>query len=110
MPSLLAMQASVLVIASQAKSGLSEWMLGSVANYVSHHCDSPVLVLHRPKGEQGQGGGKGLKSWLPDLSAFLKPSVKADAVGGAAVAASAASQQAAKGAAEGGAAPQRWAL
>ncbi|GAB4823693.1 hypothetical protein N2152v2_010739 [Parachlorella kessleri] len=87
------LQASVLVIASHAKSGLSEWLLGSVANYLTHHCQAPVLVLHRPKGaeEAGSGGSLGgLRSWLPDLSALLKPKVRAEAVGAASVGASAA--------------------
>lgn len=78
----------MLVIASQAKSGLSEFFLGSVASYCTHHCDSPVLVLHRPKAAAGAGGG--LKSWLPDLSGLLQPKVTAEAVGGAAAAAAAA--------------------
>ena len=83
----------MLVIASHAKSGLSEWLLGSVANYLTHHCEAPVLVLHRPKGAEEAGSGSsmgGLRSWLPDLSVLLRPKVRAEAVGAAAVGAAAA--------------------
>lgn len=37
-----------MVIASHAKSALSEFVLGSVADFCSHHCPTPVLVLHAP--------------------------------------------------------------
>ncbi|EFN52877.1 hypothetical protein CHLNCDRAFT_58746 [Chlorella variabilis] len=43
------LQAAVLVIASQAKSGLSEFLLGSVAAHCVAHSHRPVLVLHAPK-------------------------------------------------------------
>lgn len=82
------LQASVLVIASQAKSGLSEFFLGSVASYCAHHCDAPTLVLHQPRGE-AQGTRR---SWLADLAGLLQPKVTAAAVGAAAAGAAAAAR------------------
>eukprot|EP00887_Chlorella_sp_A99_P000531 scaffold17.g531.t1 len=50
MPWLHSCQASAVVIASHAKSALSEFILGSVADHCIHHCSAPVLVLHAPQG------------------------------------------------------------
>lgn len=44
------LDASAVVIASHAKSALSEFILGSVADHCIHHCSAPVLVLHAPQG------------------------------------------------------------
>ena len=46
-----------MVVASQSKSGLSEFMLGSVATYCTQHCRRPVLVLHTPKRAAPPGAG-----------------------------------------------------
>ncbi|KAL4438688.1 hypothetical protein ABPG77_006292 [Micractinium sp. CCAP 211/92] len=42
------LQAAVVVIASHQKSGLSEFVLGSVAAHCTTHSSRPVLVLHAP--------------------------------------------------------------
>ncbi len=38
--------ASAQVITSYARGGLGELLLGSVAQYMTHHCNRPVAVLH----------------------------------------------------------------
>ena len=40
------------VVASFAKGGLPELLLGSVAGYLTHHCPRPVAVLHMGKWAQ----------------------------------------------------------
>lgn len=37
---------SIVVVGSHMRGGLAEFMLGSVASYLTHHCASPVAVLH----------------------------------------------------------------
>lgn len=37
---------SQVVLGSHMSGGLMEFMLGSVASYVAHHCTRPVAVLH----------------------------------------------------------------
>ena len=41
------------MIASHAKSGLSEFVLGSVAAHCMQHSRQPVLVLHAPQRQRG---------------------------------------------------------
>lgn len=43
------LNAAVVVLASHSAGGLPEFIMGSVANYLVHHCDQPVAVLHAPK-------------------------------------------------------------
>ena len=38
--------AAQVVIGSHMSGGLMQFMLGSVASYVAHHCKQPVAVLH----------------------------------------------------------------
>lgn len=38
--------AALVVLGSQTRAGLEEFMLGSIATFVSHHCTAPVAVLH----------------------------------------------------------------
>ena len=48
------------MVASHAKSGLSEFVLGSVAAHCMQHSRRPVLVLHAPQRQRGMkpsGGG-----------------------------------------------------
>lgn len=33
----------------QSRGGVGEWLMGSVASQLTHHCESPVVVLHKPK-------------------------------------------------------------
>lgn len=39
--------ADLLITGSQGKSGLSELLLGSVSNYVTHHAPCSVLIVHQ---------------------------------------------------------------
>lgn len=39
-------QADLIVIGNRGRSGLSEFFLGSVSNYVMHHASCSVLVVH----------------------------------------------------------------
>ncbi|KAI7841145.1 hypothetical protein COHA_005113 [Chlorella ohadii] len=48
------LEAAVVVVASQRKSGISEFLLGSVAAHCAQHSSRPVLVVHAP-----QPGGSG---------------------------------------------------
>ena len=41
-----ACKADLICIGSQSRGGLSEFFLGSVANYVDHHPTMPVVVVH----------------------------------------------------------------
>ncbi len=36
----------LLVVGSHGRKGLNEFFLGSISNYVSHHVDCPVLLVH----------------------------------------------------------------
>ncbi len=47
-------QADLIIVGSQGKSGLSELLLGSVSNHITHHAPCNVLVAH-------QGGTNGSK-------------------------------------------------
>jgi nucleotide-binding universal stress UspA family protein len=38
-------QADVIVMGRRERSGLSEWILGSVSNYVMHHAPCSVLIV-----------------------------------------------------------------
>jgi nucleotide-binding universal stress UspA family protein len=40
-------QADLIVTGSQGKSGLSELLLGSVSNYITHHAPCNVLIAHQ---------------------------------------------------------------
>lgn len=39
-------QANLIVVGNRGRSGLSEFFLGSVSNYVMHHASCSVLVVH----------------------------------------------------------------
>lgn len=39
-------QADLIVVGNRGRSGLSEFLLGSVSNYVMHHASCSVLVVH----------------------------------------------------------------
>ncbi|HEY9888472.1 MAG TPA: universal stress protein [Candidatus Obscuribacterales bacterium] len=39
-------QADLIVVGNRGRSGLSEFLLGSVSNYVMHHAPCSVLVVH----------------------------------------------------------------
>ncbi|GIL49589.1 hypothetical protein Vafri_5924 [Volvox africanus] len=40
------LQASCVVMAKHNKGAVKEFFVGSVCNYCTHHCKSPVLVMH----------------------------------------------------------------
>ncbi|MEA5448311.1 universal stress protein [Leptolyngbya sp. CCNP1308] len=42
--------ADLIMVGSHGRKGLSELLLGSVSNYVMHHADCSVLVVHHNKG------------------------------------------------------------
>lgn len=42
------LDAVATVVSSKHRGGLTELLHGSVANYVTHHCTKPVVVLHNP--------------------------------------------------------------
>ena len=39
-------EADLIIVGNRGRSGLSEFLLGSVSNYVMHHAPSSVLVVH----------------------------------------------------------------
>ena len=39
-------QADMIIVGNRGRSGLSEFFLGSVSNYVMHHAPCSVLVVH----------------------------------------------------------------
>lgn len=39
-------QAAAVVIAGYGKGPIAEFLLGSVTNYVTHHCTRPTVVFH----------------------------------------------------------------
>ncbi|MEM1280294.1 MAG: universal stress protein [Cyanobacteria bacterium P01_H01_bin.152] len=45
-------QADLIVIGNRGRSGLSEFFLGSVSNYVMHHAACSVLVVHSTEVEE----------------------------------------------------------
>ena len=40
------LDAAAVVVGSQLRGGLAEFILGSVASHLEHHCRRPVAVLH----------------------------------------------------------------
>lgn len=42
-------QADLIVVGRRGRSGLQEWLLGSVSNYVVHHATATVLVVQHPQ-------------------------------------------------------------
>lgn len=94
-----AAQAAVLVIASHRKSGISEFLLGSVAAHCAEHSSRPVLVLHAPAAGGGEPAGAGLLGRLASTaaSALGGHPEEAEQQRAAAAAAAAAAQQAAGG-------------
>jgi len=40
-------QADMIIVGNRGRSGLSEFFLGSVSNYVMHHAPCSVLVVHK---------------------------------------------------------------
>ncbi|KAG2438368.1 hypothetical protein HYH02_010823 [Chlamydomonas schloesseri] len=40
------LQAAAVVMAKHNKGAIKEFFVGSVCNYCTHHCKSPVLVMH----------------------------------------------------------------
>jgi hypothetical protein len=64
--------AAAVVIASTSRGGIREALLGSVAANLVHHCDVPVVVLHKPKApqqQQQQQQGQGDVAWLLSATA-----------------------------------------
>ena len=47
------LNAAALVLAKHDKGRLSEFLLGSVTRYVTHHCRQPVLVMHADRAGVG---------------------------------------------------------
>ncbi|HEY9644334.1 MAG TPA: universal stress protein, partial [Coleofasciculaceae cyanobacterium] len=43
-------QADLIIVGRRGRSGLSEFFLGSVSNYVLHHAPCEVLTIHIPPG------------------------------------------------------------
>ena len=41
--------ADLVIVGSRGRSGISELLMGSVSNYVTHHAPCPVLVVHSDK-------------------------------------------------------------
>lgn len=62
-------QAAVVVVASQRKSGISEFLLGSVAAHCAQHSPRPVLVLHAPQPGGSEGAGPALLGRLASAAA-----------------------------------------
>jgi nucleotide-binding universal stress UspA family protein len=44
-------EADLIIVGSRGRRGLSELLLGSVSNYVMHHADCSVLVVHSGHGK-----------------------------------------------------------
>jgi len=42
------LDAAMVVVASHRKSALTEFLMGSISNFLVHHAERPVLVLHAP--------------------------------------------------------------
>jgi hypothetical protein len=63
--------AAAVVVASASRGGIWEALLGSVAANLVHHCDVPVVVLHKPKTsqQQQQQSGQGEVAWLLSATA-----------------------------------------
>ena len=40
-----------MIVSAHRKSMLTEFLLGSTTNYLTHSCKRPVVVLHGPRGE-----------------------------------------------------------
>ncbi|NEQ48032.1 MAG: universal stress protein [Leptolyngbya sp. SIOISBB] len=47
-------QADVILVGSHARRGLSEMLLGSVSNYITHHAPCSVMVIH-PESSRNAG-------------------------------------------------------
>ena len=45
-------EADLIMVGSHQRTGLSEWVMGSVSNYVLHHAPCSVLVINRPTSPQ----------------------------------------------------------
>lgn len=45
-------QADIIVVGNRGRSGLGEFFLGSVSNYVMHHASCSVLVVHNAEIEE----------------------------------------------------------
>lgn len=41
-------KADLIMVGSHQRTGVSEWVMGSVSNYVLHHAPCSVLVINRP--------------------------------------------------------------
>lgn len=44
-------EARAVMVSAHRKSMLTEFLLGSTTNYLTHSCKRPVVVLHGPRGE-----------------------------------------------------------
>lgn len=88
----LSPQAAVLVVASHRKSGLSEFLLGSVAATCTRDCTRPVLVLHAPSQDAPQPGS-GLLDRLASAAATALGGHPEEAAAAAAAASAAAAAQ-----------------
>ncbi|WIA16917.1 hypothetical protein OEZ85_013843 [Tetradesmus obliquus] len=63
-------RAAAVVVASSSRGGIREALLGSVAANLVHHCDVPVVVLHKPKAaQQQQQRGQEDVAWLLSATA-----------------------------------------
>jgi hypothetical protein len=62
-------RAAAVVVASASRGGIREALLGSVAANLVHHCDVPVVVLHKPKVVQQQQQQGGQVAWLLSATA-----------------------------------------
>jgi hypothetical protein len=65
-------RAAAVVVASASRGGIREALLGSVAANLVHHCDVPVVVLHKPKAaqqQQPQQQQQGDVAWLLSATA-----------------------------------------
>ena len=86
-------QAAVVVVASQRKSGISEFLLGSVAAHCAQHSSRPVLVVHAPQPGGSGVAGPGLMGRLASAAAAALGGHPEDAEQQQAAAAAAAEQQ-----------------
>lgn len=86
-------QAAVVVVASQRKSGISEFLLGSVAAHCAQHSSRPVLVVHAPQPGGSGAAGPGLMGRLASAAAAALGGHPEDAEQQRAAAAAAAEQQ-----------------
>eukprot|EP00798_Chlamydomonas_sp_ICE-L_P001217 gene1217-32558_t len=71
---------SAVLVSSHSKGGLTEVLIGSVADWLVHNCKTPLIVLHGvPHSENAKGEGEEEKSdTLPELREGRKLLVAVD--------------------------------